>query len=78
MDLGFRANLTWSEQAAGALRNFGRTSSNHKGEEKRKGQDRSKNKNKGAKSRPACNPNRTKRSDSFAPPAEEVGGETEH
>jgi hypothetical protein len=68
------ATPTWSEQAAGALRNLGKISSSPKGEEKEKEKEREKDrgKSKEAKSRSASSPSPTPRTDSFTPPPEEV------
>jgi hypothetical protein len=66
------ATPTWSEQAAGALRNLGKISSSPKGEEKEKERDMDRGKSKEAKSRAASSPSPTPRTDSFAPPPEEV------
>ena len=75
----FRATPTWSEQAAGALRNLGKMSSSPKGEEKereREGErERGKSNSKEAKCRAASSPSPTPRTNGFAPPPEEVRGQ---
>lgn len=70
----FRATPTWSEQAAGALRNLGMTSSASKGEEKVKEIEKDKSKKKETKSRASSSSSPTPRTDGFAPPPQEVRG----
>jgi hypothetical protein len=73
-ELRFKATPTWSEQAAGALRNLGKISSSPRGEEKEKEREKDGIKNKEAKSRVASSTSPTPHTDGFAPPPGEVRG----